>query len=146
LTDRAVPALRGPASRGRALPRRATPGLATSAVAREGIAPGAASRATSWNFAAEPSWGNHSMGKDMHERLLISVSFDPLKGYVATGSTLPAPISALSLNILRKRIEIALLPETVEIKLELDRRARQERDRRRAKVSAPSAARARVCR
>ena len=67
----------------------------------------------------------------MSERLLVSVSYDERRGYITTGSTLPAPLSAFSLSGLRRRIEEALRPDTVEIKLELDKRARFERDQRR---------------
>src|SRR5262249_52367541 len=53
-------------------------------------------------------------------------------GYVATHPELRSPVTALSLGGLRRRIEIALLPEVdVDIRLELDRGARLERDRRR---------------
>jgi hypothetical protein len=41
---------------------------------------------------------------------------------------------ALSLGGLRRRIEIALLPDDVIITLNLDRAARRERDRRRAQA------------
>jgi hypothetical protein len=40
-------------------------------------------------------------------------------------------IRALSLAVLRRRIEERLLPDSVEVRLMLDRRARQERDQRR---------------
>jgi hypothetical protein len=41
-------------------------------------------------------------------------------------------MTALSLGGLRRRIEVLLLPDDVEVRLVLDRRTRQERDRRRA--------------
>ena len=63
-------------------------------------------------------------------KLLIDVTFDERAGYVASHPGLP-PLSALSRSGLRRRIEDALLPETVEIKLSLDRAARIERDARR---------------
>ncbi len=66
----------------------------------------------------------------MSGRLLISVTYDPAKGYVAIHPELPL-MTALSLGGLRRKIEIALLPESPEIKLELDKRARTERDHRR---------------
>jgi hypothetical protein len=65
----------------------------------------------------------------MLERLVVAVTFDERRGYVATGPAV-ATVTALSLSSLRKRIE-AQLPPTEEIKLELDRVARRERDRRR---------------
>jgi hypothetical protein len=55
------------------------------------------------------------------------------------------PVTALSLGGLRHKIEALMLPDDVAVRLVLDRAARLERDRRRAKISAPSAARARAC-
>jgi hypothetical protein len=61
-----------------------------------------------------------------------AVSFDERHGYVGTHPELRSPVRALSFGGLRRRIEIALLPEVdVDIRLELDRGARLERDRRR---------------
>jgi hypothetical protein len=63
------------------------------------------------------------------DRLVVGVTFDERRGgYVATGPGL-ATVTALSLSSLRKRIE-AQLPPTEAVKLELDRVARRERDRR----------------
>jgi hypothetical protein len=39
------------------------------------------------------------------ERLEVSVTFEPAKGYVATVPDLAEPITALSLALLRRRIE-----------------------------------------
>src|SRR5262245_54787940 len=65
-------------------------------------------------------------------RFNVAVSFDERRGYVGTHPGLRSPVTALSLGGLRRRIEIALLPEVdVNIRLELDRGARLERDRRR---------------
>jgi hypothetical protein len=65
-------------------------------------------------------------------RLVVGVTFDERRGgYIATGPGL-ATVTALSLSSLRKRIE-AQLPPTETIKLELDRVARLERDRRRVR-------------
>jgi hypothetical protein len=47
------------------------------------------------------------------------------------GSELPQSLTALSLGGLRRRSEIAMLPDDVIITLSLDRTARLERDRRR---------------
>jgi hypothetical protein len=74
------------------------------------------------------------------ERLEVSVTFDERHGYVASAPELRQPIVALSLGGLRRRIEIALLPDDVRVVLQLDER---ERHRRRA-VTAPSAGRARA--
>jgi hypothetical protein len=65
------------------------------------------------------------------ERLEVSVSFDSARGYVATVPDLAEPFTALSLAVLRRRIEERLLPNSVEVRLMLDRRARLERDQRR---------------
>jgi hypothetical protein len=46
-------------------------------------------------------------------------------------------VAALSLGGLRRRIEIALLPDDVHIVLQLDRTARLERDRRRQQALSP---------
>jgi hypothetical protein len=68
------------------------------------------------------------------DRLEVSVTFDPAKGYVATVPDLAEPITALSLAVLRRRIEIALLPDSVEVRLMLDGLAKRERHRRRAQA------------
>jgi hypothetical protein len=53
----------------------------------------------------------------MHDRFEVSVTFDPAKGYVATAPALRAPVTALSLGGVRRRIEIALLPDEVDVRL-----------------------------
>ena len=64
------------------------------------------------------------------ERRVVAVTFDERRGgYIATAPGL-VTVTALSLSSLRKRIE-AQLPPTEAVKLELDRVARRERDRRR---------------
>ena len=73
-----------------------------------------------------------SRGAMGNGRFNVAVSFDERRGYVGTHPELRSPVTALSLGGLRRRIEIALLPEVdVDIRLELDRGARLERDRRR---------------
>jgi hypothetical protein len=67
----------------------------------------------------------------MTEKLFVAVTFDPAKGYVGTHPDLRAPVVALSLSGLRRKIEIKLLPDEVIVVLTLDRAARLERDRRR---------------
>jgi hypothetical protein len=68
----------------------------------------------------------------MHdEGLQVGVSFDPQRGYFTTGSELARSLTALSLGGLRRRIEALLLPDDVDVRLMLDKRARQERDQRR---------------
>jgi hypothetical protein len=64
------------------------------------------------------------------DRLEVSVTFEPAKGYVAMVPDLAEPITALSLAVLRRRIEGRLLPDSIEVRLMLDRCARLERDRR----------------
>ena len=63
------------------------------------------------------------------ERPEESVTFDERHGYVASapGSSLVA----FSLDGLRRRIEIALLPDNVRVVLQLDGLAERERHRRR---------------
>ena len=60
------------------------------------------------------------------DRLEVSVTFDAAKGYVALVPDLAEPITALSLAVLRRRIEALPMPDTVEVKLVLDQAARQE--------------------
>jgi hypothetical protein len=68
------------------------------------------------------------------ERLEVSVTFDERRGYVASAPELRQPIVALSLGGLRRRIEIALLPDDVRVVLQLDGLAERERNRRRAQA------------
>jgi len=67
------------------------------------------------------------------ERIEVGVSYDLRRGYyITTTTTNVPPTAALSLAGLRKQIEAALMPDTVDVRLVLDRVARLERDRRRA--------------
>jgi hypothetical protein len=47
------------------------------------------------------------------ERLEVSVTFVPAKGYVASAPKLRSPVTALSLGGLRRRIEALLLPDVL---------------------------------
>jgi hypothetical protein len=67
----------------------------------------------------------------MEVPMRVAVSFDSERGYYTTAPDVPT-VTALSLAGVRKRIAAALMPDEVDIKLELDRAARRERDRRRA--------------
>jgi len=68
----------------------------------------------------------------MTERLAINVTFDQQRGYIATDPELRAPVVALSLGGLRRKIDAMLVgEEEVDVRLTLDRAARVERDRRR---------------
>jgi hypothetical protein len=60
--------------------------------------------------------------------LEVSVSFDERRGYVGTAPELKVPVVALSLSGLRRRVEVAMLPDDVDVRLNLDRTARLERD------------------
>jgi hypothetical protein len=71
---------------------------------------------------------------DVDERLEVSVTFDARHGYIASAPELRQPVVALSLGGLRRRIEIALLPEIVRVVLQLDGHAERERHRRRAQA------------
>jgi hypothetical protein len=64
-------------------------------------------------------------------RISIAVTFDPSRGYVGSAPELRAPLTALSLGGLRRRIKERLLPDEVDVQLVLDRAARLERDQRR---------------
>jgi hypothetical protein len=66
----------------------------------------------------------------MPDRLPVAVTFDQ-RGYVASGEGLPT-ITALSLAGLRRRIDEHLSGQDVIPRLVLDKRARVERDQRRA--------------
>jgi hypothetical protein len=78
--------------------------------------------ASPWSFASAPT---------AKRRLEVSVTFDERRGYVASAPELRTPVMALSLGGLLRRIDAALMPDAVDIKLVLDRAARLERDQRR---------------
>ena len=67
----------------------------------------------------------------MHERFEVNVTFDQQRGYIASHPDLPV-ITALSLRTLRRRVDVRLIGEDVDVRLLLDRAARIERDARRA--------------
>ena len=69
------------------------------------------------------------------DRLDVSVTYDASCGYIGSAPGL-APVVALSLGGLRRRIEILMLPDSVEVRLILDGLAERERHRRRANVHA----------
>jgi hypothetical protein len=64
------------------------------------------------------------------ERLEVSVTFDARHGYVASAPELRSAVVALSLGGLRRKIEIAMLPDDVRVVLHLDGLAERERHRR----------------
>ena len=57
------------------------------------------------------------------ERLEVSVTFDAERGYI--GSELRSPVVALSLGGLRRRIEALMVPDSVDVVLQLDGRSTQ---------------------
>lgn len=65
------------------------------------------------------------------DRLTVAVTYDESRGYVGSAPELRQPVVALSLGGLRRKVEIAMLPDEVVVLLSLDRTARLERDRRR---------------
>jgi hypothetical protein len=67
------------------------------------------------------------------ERLEVSVTFDE-RGYIGSAPELRSAVVALSLGGLRRKIEALLLPDEVEIVLQLDGLAERERHRRRAQA------------
>ena len=68
------------------------------------------------------------------ERFEVTVTFDERRGYVASAPELRQPIVALSLGGLRRRIEIAMLPDDVDVVLHLNGLAERERHRRQAQA------------
>jgi hypothetical protein len=64
-------------------------------------------------------------------RFDVAVTFDERRGYVGTHPDLRAPVVALSLGGVRRKVEALMLPDEVIVVLSLDRAARLERDRRR---------------
>jgi hypothetical protein len=66
----------------------------------------------------------------MRNRLIVEVTFDCHRGYVAIHDDLPT-ITALSLQKLRERIEAHLGIDGAAARLVLDKRARMEHERRR---------------
>ena len=50
----------------------------------------------------------------------MSVTFDERHGYVASAPELRSPVVALSLGGLRRKIEIAMLPDDIRVVLQLD--------------------------
>ena len=66
------------------------------------------------------------------ERLEVSVTFDAERGYIGSAPELRQAVVALSLGGLRRKIEIALLPDDVRVVLHLDGLAERERHRRQA--------------
>jgi hypothetical protein len=66
------------------------------------------------------------------ERLEVSVTFDERHGYIASAPELRSPVVALSLGGLRRRIEALMVPDSVDVVLQLDGLAERERHRRRA--------------
>jgi hypothetical protein len=66
------------------------------------------------------------------ERFEVSVTFDE-RGYIGSAPELRQAVVALSLGGLRRKIEIAMLPD-VRVVLHLDGLAERERHRRRAQA------------
>jgi hypothetical protein len=64
-------------------------------------------------------------------KIIVAVSYGNRVGYTATCLELRGPVTALSLAVLRRRIEDQLRGEQADVRLVLDKRARQERDQRR---------------
>ena len=62
--------------------------------------------------------------------LLIDVTYDRARGYVARHPNLPQPVIALSLSVLHARLATQL-GGAERVRLKLDRAARAQRDQRR---------------
>ena len=71
------------------------------------------------------------------ERLEVSITFDERHGYIGSAPELRSPVTALALSLggLRRKIEIAMLPDDVRVVLQLDSLAERERHRRRVRLS-----------
>jgi hypothetical protein len=67
-------------------------------------------------------------------RLDVTVTYDAQHGYIASAPELRQPVVALSLGGLRRRIETAMLPDSVDVVLQLDGLAERERHRRQAQA------------
>ena len=67
------------------------------------------------------------------DRLEVNVTCDE-RGYVGSAPELRSAVVALSLGGLRRKIEIAMLPDDVRVVLQLDGLAERERHRRQAQV------------
>jgi hypothetical protein len=64
------------------------------------------------------------------ERLDVTVTFDAEHGYVGRARELRSPVTALSLAGLRRKVEALMLPDNVDVVLQLDHLAEHERRRR----------------
>ena len=64
------------------------------------------------------------------DRLDVTVTYDASCGYIGSVPGLNAPVVALSLGGLRRKVEIAMLPDDVRVVLHLDGLAERERHRR----------------
>ena len=65
------------------------------------------------------------------DRLEVNVTFHE-RGYIGSTPELRQAVVALSLGGLRRKIEIAMLPDDVRVVLQLDGLAERERHRRQA--------------
>ena len=72
------------------------------------------------------------------ERLEVSVTFDERHGYIASAPELRSAVVALSLGGLRRKIEALMVPDSVDVVLQLDGLAERERHRRRAQAQLPT--------
>jgi hypothetical protein len=68
------------------------------------------------------------------DRLEVNVTFDE-RGYIGSAPELRSPVVALSLGGLRRRIEALMVPDEVDVILQLDGLAKRERHRRRAQLA-----------
>ena len=73
------------------------------------------------------------------DRLQVNVTFDE-RGYIGSAPGLRQAVVALSLGGLRRKIEVAMLPDDVHVVLQLDGLAEREQHRRRAQAQLSSIA------
>ena len=72
------------------------------------------------------------------DRLDVTVTYDASCGYIGSVPGLNAPVVALSLGGLRRKVEIAMLPDDVRVVLQLDGLAERERHRLRTQAQLPT--------
>jgi hypothetical protein len=72
------------------------------------------------------------------DRLDVTVTYDASCGYIGSVPGLKAPVVALSLGGLRRKVEALMVPDEPIIVLQLDGLAERERHRRRAQAQLPT--------
>jgi hypothetical protein len=71
------------------------------------------------------------------DRLEVNVTFDE-SGYIGSAPELRSPVMALSLGGLRRKVEALMVPDSVDMVLQLYGLAEREWHRRRAQAQLPT--------